>query len=185
MRKQKSLNNKGFSLVELIIVIAIMAILVGVLAPNLLRYLDRADRSADTQVADTVRSVVTAAIMDPVLLNDPNAKIPTGAGNVTINLSSGAVAGDANGLTNISATPFGDIVGEGLGFDDAADMIGARNSGGILDEIRSGVAAANCEIQITLTQNNRVNVAILGITDEGGDIYVPESARPAAPVVGP
>ena len=33
-KKQKSLTNKGFSLVELIIVIAIMAVLVGVLAPQ-------------------------------------------------------------------------------------------------------------------------------------------------------
>lgn len=33
MKKQKSMGNKGFSLVELIIVIAIMAILVGVMAP--------------------------------------------------------------------------------------------------------------------------------------------------------
>lgn len=31
-KKQKSLTNKGFSLVELIIVIAIMAVLIGVLA---------------------------------------------------------------------------------------------------------------------------------------------------------
>ena len=38
-KKQKSLTNKGFSLVELIIVIAIMAVLVGVLAPQFIKYL--------------------------------------------------------------------------------------------------------------------------------------------------
>ena len=34
-KTQKKLGNKGFSLVELIVVIAIMAVLVGVLAPTL------------------------------------------------------------------------------------------------------------------------------------------------------
>ena len=33
-KTQKKLGNKGFSLVELIVVIAIMAVLVGVLAPT-------------------------------------------------------------------------------------------------------------------------------------------------------
>ena len=36
----KKTNNKGFSLVELIIVIAIMAILAGAIAPALIRYID-------------------------------------------------------------------------------------------------------------------------------------------------
>ena len=45
--KEKKLNNKGFSLVELIIVIAIMAVLIGVLAPQYLRYVERSRVSTD------------------------------------------------------------------------------------------------------------------------------------------
>lgn len=62
-------NNKGFSLVELIIVIAIMAILVGVMAPQLIKYIEKTNVSSDTQLCDTVKSAVTTAIMDPSVIN--------------------------------------------------------------------------------------------------------------------
>ena len=45
-KKQKNLTNKGFSLVELIIVIAIMAVLVGVLAPQYIKYVEKSRVSA-------------------------------------------------------------------------------------------------------------------------------------------
>ena len=47
----KKMNNKGFSLVELIIVIAIMAILIVVLAPQYLKYVERSRNSTDMQTA--------------------------------------------------------------------------------------------------------------------------------------
>ncbi len=40
-------NNQGFSLVELIIVIAIMAVLVGVLAPQFIKYVERGRAQRD------------------------------------------------------------------------------------------------------------------------------------------
>lgn len=55
-KKQKSLTNKGFSLVELIIVIAIMAVLVGVLAPQFLKYVEQSRNSTDRDNAAAMES---------------------------------------------------------------------------------------------------------------------------------
>lgn len=65
-------NNKGFSLVELIIVIAIMAILVGVLAPNLIKQLEKAKVSSDIQLCDTIYNAIVYAIADPEVNCDAN-----------------------------------------------------------------------------------------------------------------
>ena len=69
MKKVFEKNNKGFSLVELIIVIAIMAILVGVMAPQLIKYIEKANVAADTQMADNVRKAIYYAMMDPAVLS--------------------------------------------------------------------------------------------------------------------
>lgn len=58
-------NNKGFSLVELIIVIAIMAILAGALAPALIKYINKSRRSTDIQNADSLRTAIQTALSDP------------------------------------------------------------------------------------------------------------------------
>ena len=58
-------NNKGFSLVELIIVIAIMAILVGVMAPQLIKYIEKTNQASDVQLCDSVKTAITTGYMDP------------------------------------------------------------------------------------------------------------------------
>lgn len=58
-------NNKGFSLVELIIVIAIMAILAGALAPALIKYINKSRRSTDVQNADSLRTAIQTALSNP------------------------------------------------------------------------------------------------------------------------
>lgn len=52
----KGNGNKGFSLIELIIVVAIMAVLIGVLAPQYIKYVEKSRASVDEDTADTLLS---------------------------------------------------------------------------------------------------------------------------------
>ncbi len=64
LKKKRKLGNKGFSLVELIIVIAIMAVLVAILAPQYLKYVDKSRQSADDANADQILTAVQVAMAD-------------------------------------------------------------------------------------------------------------------------
>lgn len=57
----KKLNNKGFSLVELIIVIAIMAILVGVVGTQVIPYLENSRKAKDQQVISSWNTAAMSA----------------------------------------------------------------------------------------------------------------------------
>lgn len=58
-------NNTGFSLVELIIVIAIMAVLLSVLAPQYTKYVERSRVQADVNALESLKSAIEIVCIDP------------------------------------------------------------------------------------------------------------------------
>ena len=138
-------NNKGFSLVELIIVIAIMAILVGVMAPQLIKYIEKTNVSSDTQLADSVKTAITTAMMDPEVINTPNNGIPA-SDAVT------AVSGITNGA-----------------FKDAFEEIMGCTVSEVDDQVKSSPAKNNTgdKVYFEIVGSNSVHVSIDG-TDTAG-----------------
>ena len=132
-------NNKGFSLVELIIVIAIMAILVGVMAPQLIKYIEKSNVSADTQLADSIQTACVTAMMDPEVLADS-------AGSSRINTLQGTVAHPLSDFMEAAATnKYNSAVME---------ILGSTNSSSVLGSLKSADVGGTKSISITLGTNS-------------------------------
>lgn len=57
-------DNKGFSLVELIVVVAIMAVLMGILVPTLVRNVEKSKKQKDLSGIEEVRSTMEKCLAD-------------------------------------------------------------------------------------------------------------------------
>jgi type IV pilus assembly protein PilA len=67
-------KNKGFSLVELIVVVAIMAVLVGILAPAYLSYVEKTRRGTDENMAEEVRHAIEVATAEICVYDEVQGK---------------------------------------------------------------------------------------------------------------
>lgn len=62
--KRTKKNNKGFSLVELIVVVLIMAIIAVALAPQVMKWVNESRKSADASTYDSVVAACQDALAD-------------------------------------------------------------------------------------------------------------------------
>ena len=123
---EKKMNNKGFSLVELLIVIAIMVILVAVLAPQYLRYVEKSRVSSDTQTTVELINVMQ------VLAADPDVKLTVGTDY--------SATGNTDGTVKLSDALKTELKNNSMMDDDAMNNIKYQSSaykdGGVKIELK-------------------------------------------------
>ncbi len=93
--------NKGFSLVELIVVIAIMAILVGVAVPVYSGYITKANNNVDAQLVDEIDRAIETLLIDPDIDTSKIVSVKLANGAFTVEGDTGDTFKDA--LTAIIA----------------------------------------------------------------------------------
>ena len=109
--KKFSKSNKGFTLVELIIVIAIIAILTVVAAPQYLKYVDKARLSKDQNEAASLQTVVETHLVD--VNSNEDAKDDITAATVTFT-ASGVTVSSVTGGEQASAKLTAAITDNGM-----------------------------------------------------------------------
>ncbi len=111
---KKTKNNKGFSLVELIVVVLILGILAVAVTPQVMKWVGKSKISADKDSANALKSAITTALAD--WQAQDNGKIPTATTATNLKVTD-------FGKNNTAPTTFAFDSGSGTGWSDTDKLI--------------------------------------------------------------
>jgi len=160
----KKLNNKGFSLVELIIVIAIMAILVGVVGTQVIPYLENSRKAKDQQIVSGWNTAgVSAYSMEAGNLS------PTQTYKITYTNSTQTFAVDPAASTDAKAKKLLETFDELVNADKSTNKLAvewASKAGTDIKEVVVEINGANGTVTTTITNTTPAKYSFDTITNE-------------------
>ena len=142
-RKKK--DSKGFTLVELVIVVAILAILVGILAPQYTKYVEKSRKSADVSNLENLVTAFKTAAAD----GSTNIVAGTYAIEVTTTGSSAGAGTAAEPYTVTQNTDLETLLGSFAGSDwkntklKSAKWTATKGGTDVLTRISAQIIVAN------------------------------------------
>ena len=145
LREMKK-NNKGFSLVELIVVIAIMVVLIAVLGSTILGYVEKSKYSKDIQALDSVKTALSTFVADA------DAKYTDGQQTTLA-----ALMNSTNDPNNVIANTLSEVFTKSVEGDSATYTF--NNSSNAFE----GITASDVLVQI---DNGAVSITVISKDDD-------------------
>lgn len=154
--KSKKDNNKGFTLVELIVVVVILAIIIGVAITGIYKYVNKARINTDINNASAIQSALAVLATDKTVIGDKSATDTPNS--ITLKWS--------QSQSNINATENNNITFGGSGYQDGTKTYIKNEIQNVLsDGVPEAKAGGAFQLEISTDKTGNVVVKCKGYKD--------------------